>query len=273
MVKLPKNLAEKLEKLKEIILNMQSLIVAYSGGVDSTFLLRISQDVLKDRVLAVIVQSEIYPQREIKYAVRIAKDLKVPFLILRTEPLKNKSFLRNSLKRCYFCKREVFSKIRKIAKEKNFAFVSDGSNYDDLSDFRAGFKAGREFKVRTPLIEAKFTKEEIRYVSKFLGLHTWDKPPLACLATRVPYGLRIEREYLKRIDRAENYILSMGIRQVRVRDYKKMARIEVLSEDFPTIVNNSKRITKYLHKLGYLLVTLDLEGYTPGKRINRNSFI
>ncbi|MCM8827096.1 MAG: ATP-dependent sacrificial sulfur transferase LarE, partial [Candidatus Omnitrophica bacterium] len=238
MVKLPKNLADKLNKLKEIILNMQSIIVAYSGGTDSTFLLRISQDVLKDRVLAVIVQSEIYPQREIKYAVRIAKDLKVPFLILRTEILKNKRFLRNSLKRCYFCKREVFSKIKKIAKEKKFAFVADGSNYDDLLDFRPGFKAGEEFEVRSPLIEAQFTKEEIRYVSKFLGLPTWNKPPLACLATRAPYGVRIERESLKRIDQAENYILSMGIRQVRVRDYKRIARIEVLSEDFPTVVNN-----------------------------------
>ncbi len=243
---------------------MRSVTVAYSGGVDSTLLLKVCKDILQDKVLAVIAKSETYPKREIRDAIAMAKKLKAPFLLIETKELENKNFVANSQDRCYWCKRELFSRIRQIARKNKTAFVADGSNYDDLSDFRPGSRAAEELDIRKPLLEAQLRKREIRQISKKKGLPNWDKPSFACLASRLPYGTRIDKRRLRKIDKAEQYIMDMGIKQVRVRDYQETARIEVSEEEFPLLTKNRDRIVKYLRRLGYLFISLDLEGYRTG---------
>ncbi len=243
---------------------MQSVAVAYSGGVDSTFLLKMCRDVLQDKVLAVIAKSETYPQREIKEAITMTKRLNVPFLLIETKELKNRNFLKNPQDRCYWCKQELFSKIHRIARERKIAFVVDGSNYDDLSDFRPGFKAGEELGIRKPLAEARLKKEEIRRLSKELRLPTWDKPSFACLASRFPYGWRITPERLAKVNLAEEFLIKHGVIQVRVRHLGQLAKIEVLPQDMLKIISHREKIIKYFKTLGYKFTLLDMEGYRPG---------
>lgn len=264
MGKLPISIKNKLNRLKNIIQNMQSLVVAYSGGVDSTLLLKISKDVLKNKVLAVIAQSETYPQREIRYAIKMARKLNVPFLLIETEELRNKNFVTNSRDRCYWCKRELFLKIHQIARKNKISFVADGSNYDDLSDFRPGFKAAEELNIRKPLIEVQLTKDEIRQISKRLRLPTWNKPSFACLASRFPYASRIDRNELIKINAIEEYIMKFGIRQVRVRHFGHIVKIDLLEEDFEKAIKHKEKILTYCKKIGYIFVVLDLEGYKTG---------
>lgn len=243
---------------------MQSVVVAYSGGVDSTFLLKISKDVLQDKVLAVIAKSETYPGREIKQAISTAKKLKAPFLVIETKELENKNFTNNSRDRCYWCKKELFLKISKIAKRKKIPFVVDGSNYDDLLDFRPGSKAAQELGIRRPLVEARLGKNEIRQISKQLRLPTWNKPSFACLASRFIYGSRIDRPTLLKVNAAEEYVMKLGITQVRVRHLGQIAKIEVLQPDMSKVINNRRKIIKYFKNLDYQFITLDIEGYETG---------
>lgn len=256
---------QELSALKKIIADMGSALVAFSGGTDSTFLLKVASSVLpRDKVLAVTAVSETYPAQELSCARRLAADLKVKHKLIRTHELRRKKFVANSLQRCYFCKKELFSKLRALAKAEGLAYVLDASNISDKKDFRPGSRAAKEFKVRSVLQEAGLTKERIRDLSRGLGLVTWDKPALACLASRVPYGEKITPGVLKLINRAESYLRVQGLRQVRVRHYGGTCSIEVLVEDFGRLIKKSRSIVRGLKELGYQRVTLDLEGYRTG---------
>lgn len=263
---IPKDTQEKYERLKKILKQMGSVLVAFSGGVDSTFLLKVAKNVLGENVLAVIASSEIYPERERKEATRFAEELNVRYKVIQTRELDNPDFQSNPPERCYFCKNELFSRLKKIAAEDGIPYVCDGSNFEDTQDFRPGLKAAEELGVRSPIKEAQLMKNEIRLLSKVLDLPTWDKPSMACLSTRFPYHTPIERESLRQIDRAEEYLRSLGFSQIRVRHYGKMARIEVNPEEFAKVIDakSRKKIVQNLKKMGYLFVTLDLGGYRTG---------
>jgi len=257
---------KKLASLKGILSNMESVLIAFSGGVDSTFLLKVAHDVLENRVVAATASSETYPASELEAARKIAQKLGVKHFIIQTEELSKQDFVKNSPQRCYFCKRELFSKLNKLAKEEGLNYVADASNYDDLADFRPGMQAGQELGIKSPLREARLTKEEIRSLSYEMNLPIWDKPSLACLASRIPYGTRITRERLRRVDEGERFLRGLGMRQLRIRDHNGIARIEVAQEEMSLFwqENIVRQITDKLKKLGYTYVTLDLEGYRSG---------
>ncbi len=241
-------LQQKLNKLKNILSRMQSVVVAFSGGADSSLLLKVAQDTLNRRVLAVIARSETYPENEIRAAETFAKKLKVKYQIIKTEELRNPKFYRNPLNRCFFCKEELFSKLKKIASQNNLNFVADGSNFDDLRDFRPGGLAAKKLKVRSPLKEAGFTKNDIRQLSKKLGLRTWDKPSFACLSSRFPYGVEINKERLKKVQAAEQFLKNLGFRQVRLRHHNKIAIIEVLKKEITNVLRHIGQINEKLKK-------------------------
>ncbi|MDI6605835.1 MAG: ATP-dependent sacrificial sulfur transferase LarE [Candidatus Omnitrophota bacterium] len=258
-------LERKLARLKEIISGMGSCLIAFSGGVDSTFLVKIAADILpKERLLAVTADSTTYPKEELVFAKAMARRLGARHKIIKTSELADKRFSANPPNRCYFCKKELFGRLKKIAAQLNFNFVVDASNVSDKSDFRPGNIAKEKFKVRSPLTEAGLTKQDIRILSKNLGLKTWDKPALACLASRIPYGRKISPQLLRRINRAEIFIKKMGFRQVRVRDYDNYCRIEVPKADLARLIGKGNQIIDKLKKLGYNCITLDLEGYRSG---------
>jgi uncharacterized protein len=257
---------EKLNNLQNILSEMGSILIAYSGGVDSTFLLKIAREELGDKVTVITVKSEIHHLNEIADAKKIAQKFKVKHLFIDIDILSNKEFVNNPKERCYICKKEIFSRISEIAKELNLNFVADGSNYDDLSDYRPGMKAVRELMIRSPLQEALLTKDDIRLLSKEMDLPTWDKPSNSCLATRVPYGDEITLEKLKRIEKAEEFFHDLGIEQVRVRCHNKLAKIEVGEKDLLFLIEEDlrKKIIFKLKQLGFIYVALDLQGYRTG---------
>ncbi len=239
-------------------------MLAYSGGADSTFLLKVARQVLGSKVLAVTANSPTYPKEELDFAKKTAKTLGVRHKIIRTFELKDKRFVANPLSRCYFCKKELFRRLKGLARKYKLNFVVDASNASDKKDFRPGNIAKREFKIRSPLEEAGFTKNDIRLLSKKFGLVTWDKPALACLASRIPYGKKISVKTLSRINRAESYLKKMGFKQVRLRHYDDLCRIEVLKKDIPRLIYKRGLVVAKLKRLGYNYISLDLEGYRTG---------
>lgn len=262
---------KKINKLKKILKDMGSLIIAFSGGVDSSFLLKVAENVLGKNVIAVTAKSLTYPRREFEDAKRIARSLNCRQIIIDSNELKIKEFRNNSKNRCYFCKKELFLKLISIKNKYKFNFVVDGTNYDDLNTFRPGLKALKELGIRSPLAEAGLTKEEIRKYSKILNLSTWNKPAFSCLSSRFPYGEEISELKLKKIGKAESFLHSLGFRQVRVRYHYPIARIEIEKEEIPKILQSNirEKMIKQLKKIGFEYITLDLEGYRSGSMDKR----
>lgn len=256
---------EKLNRLKQIIMEMDSAIVAFSGGVDSTFLLKVSHEVLGDRCLAIIGASETMPTADYNNALEHVKEFGANYLIIKTEEMSKEEFVKNPQNRCFHCKNELFSKLLAIAQEKKINWVLDGSNADDLKDYRPGMQAARALGVRSPLQEAGLTKEEIRQLSKEMALATWDKPSSPCLSSRFPYGEEITLEKLQRVEKAETLLKELGFKNLRVRHHQDMARLEIPKEDFRKLMElDSDMIVKPLKDLGFTYVTLDLEGFRSG---------
>lgn len=254
-----------MSRLKKIISEMGSVLIAFSGGLDSSFLLKAATLVLsKNKILAVTANSPTYPAQELSFAKKFTRHLGIRHKIIRTSELKDRRFNLNPINRCYFCKSELFSQLKSESRRSKLNFVLDATNASDKNDFRPGIKAKRKFKIRSPLDEAGITKREIRILSRRLNLGTWDKPSLACLASRIPYGRKITFGLLNKINQAEVYLKKFGFRQARLRDYGELCRIEVDKKDIPLLMRNSNLIVAKMRGLGYNYVTLDLEGYRTG---------
>lgn len=264
----------KLTNLINILKKMGSAVLAFSGGADSAFLLK-AMEISGIRTLAVTGSSEIVSGSEIAAAKEMAKDIGVEHRVLKTEELSMEEFVSNSPERCFFCKAMLFKKLTGIALSEGYGFILDGSNVDDTLDFRPGQKAASEYNVRRPLVEAGFSKVDVREFSKMLGLPTWDKPSTPCLATRIPYGQRITIEALKRVAHSEDFLRSLGFRQIRVRDHGCVARIEIGEDELDSVLGAEKRkmISETLKSFGYDFICLDLEGYRSGSmnRVLRGS--
>ena len=290
-------LSSKLERLRELIRSYGSCLVAYSGGVDSAFLARVARDVLGDRSLAVIADSPSLPRRELQEALEIAERFQIPVRVVRTGEFENPNYTANPYNRCYFCKHELFEEVTPIARTEGFAVIAYGENASDVADFRPGAQAAAEFQVRAPLKEIGLTKQEIRELSTQLGLPTADKPQMACLSSRIPYGEAVTEGKLKMIEAAENFLRDLGFRDVRVRHHelgsefrvssfesssaldskpksrypkpeaaRYLARIEVGADELPKLLapDGCSRVADALRRIGYAHVTLDLQGYRRG---------
>ena len=253
----------KIKKIKNVLKKYPGVVVAFSGGVDSTLLLKLSIDVLKDNVIAVTAASLLHPKRELASAKNLAKSLGCRHFCITTDPLADRRFVVNTREHCYFCKLRLFKYLKSIAAKYGFSVI-EGSNKSDLSYYRPGIKALKELKISSPFIETGITKQDIRLIAKKFRLPNWNRPPMACLASRIPYGKRIDKQILQRIERAENYLSRLKLTQIRVRDHFPIARIEVYQAEFNDILANRERIVKYFRRLGYKYVVLDLAGYQTG---------
>ena len=259
-------LHEKKLKLEEYLKELGSIAVAYSSGVDSTFLLKVAKDVLKDNVIAVTARSASFPKRELDEATEFCKKEGIRQLFVDIDEMSIEGFRKNPVNRCYYCKHEVFTRITEAAVNCGIKYVAEGSNIDDNGDYRPGLKAVEELGIKSPLRYAGLTKSEIRALSKELGLPTWEKPSFACLASRFVYGEAITEEKLGMVDRAEQMLLDLGFKQFRVRVHGNIARIEVLPEEISKLMEETVRsvVYKRFKEIGFDYVTMDMAGYRTG---------
>jgi uncharacterized protein len=255
---------KKYQKLKEILAAMGSIVVAFSGGTDSSLVLKVAYDVLGDQVIAMTAVSASLPASERLAAAQIAGQIGAQHILVESAETSDPDYLANTPNRCFFCKKETYGKLTAYAEQHGFDTIVDGTNADDTGDFRPGRKAASEFHVRSPLLDAGLTKAEIRSLSKELGLPNWDKPAAACLSSRIPYGTTITLEALSQVERAEALLHSLGLRQLRVRQHGPVARIEAEPEDFPRLLEHRQEIVTSLKAIGYTYVSLDLAGFLSG---------
>jgi uncharacterized protein len=257
---------KKFTTLKNRLKQMDRVIIAFSGGVDSTFLLKTASISGLSKVMAVTGVSASLSQEECGFAKNMAESFDVDYRTITTEELENSSYTDNSPDRCYHCKKDLFLRLKDIAARENFPFVLDGTNADDAKDWRPGSRASKEEGVESPLRDIGFSKQEIRDVSKSLGLSTWNKPATPCLSSRFPYGQKITIEALGRVEKAEAFIRKYGVKELRVRNHSEVARIEVLPEDFTKIMDGPVRdeINNFLKSIGFKYVTIDLQGFRSG---------
>jgi len=257
-------LEEKLNKLRAIMHECDSVLVAYSGGVDSALVMAVAHRELGERALACIGVSPSYPTREMRDAVKLAEQIGVPYRLVNTTEYLDANYAANPTNRCYFCKSELHDQLKKVANEEGWQMVLDGNNSSDLGDYRPGMAAARERGVRSPLIEANVSKAEVRELAHYLGLPVWDKPAMACLSSRVPHGTAITPELLRQIESAEDVLVDLGFRQFRVRHHNELARIELPAEDFPQALAQHTALLTGIRAAGYRFVTLDLAGFRSG---------
>ena len=260
-------LEEKTEKIKSLILEMDSTLVAFSGGIDSTLVLALAHEVMGERTLAVTAQSASVPNREMQASRQLAKEIGARHLVVRTEEMSNPEYRANPANRCYHCKTELYSNLKSVAEQNNISTILNGINLDDLGDYRPGIDSAREQGVRSPLVEAEFSKQDVRDLSRAMGLSIWNKPAMACLSSRIPYGQPVTAEKLSRVEQAEDLLLSFGFKQVRVRHLGTKACIELDQNEIPRYQSDEsiqRSVQEKLMALGFSCVVLDPEGYRMG---------